>query len=276
VIAYGAHISTRSDWGVTNSAVNITGSPYHNYVVDFPGANGGSRDLQLSATAVLFPANIIIEKTVVNFFGQTSGGQSFGFTSSGALFPGTTFSLTDLIAEPVLTPGHPLEDRVGGTIESADIRSFGSGNLITVTENPPPATWSFVAITCTSVNGTSNNTINSGTRTVSIQLEEGELVKCTFHNVQLTPSAAPASISGRAVDSFGNGIGGARVTVVDAQTGDTFSAITSPFGYYTIEGTEIDNFYVMTISHKRYTFADDTRSFTLRDNLTGVDFVANP
>src|SRR5687767_9205795 len=48
VIAYGSHISTRSDWGLANSAVNISGSPYHNYVVDFPGANGGSRDLQLS------------------------------------------------------------------------------------------------------------------------------------------------------------------------------------------------------------------------------------
>jgi hypothetical protein len=276
VIAYGSHISTREDWGLANSAVNITGSPYHNFVVDFPGANGGSRDLQLSATAVLFPANVIIEKTVLNFFNQTSGGQSFAFTGSAALFGSSTFNLMDLVAEPILTPGHPFADRRGGTIESADIRSFGSTNLVIVSENTPPAGWSLAGITCTTVNGTANNTITLGTRTVSIQLEEGEVVTCSFHNVQLTPTAAPASISGRAVDSFGNGIGGARVSVVDAQTGDTFSAITSPFGYYTIEGTEIDNFYVMTISHKRYVFADDTRSFTLRDNLTGVDFVANP
>jgi hypothetical protein len=131
-------------------------------------------------------------------------------------------------------------------------------------------------ITCTSINGTNNNTFNFGARQVSIQLEEGELVRCKFHNTQLQPSAAPASISGRAVNSLGAGIGGARITVVDAQSGSTFVAITNPFGYYTIEGTEVENFYIMTISHKQYTFADDTRSFTLHDNLTGVDFVANP
>jgi hypothetical protein len=273
VLAYGSHISTRTDWGLLNSAVNITGSPYHNYVVDFPGANGGSRDLQLSATAVIFPANIIIEKTVVNFFLQTSGGESFGFTSSVGLFPGTTFSLVDTVAEPYSAT---LSLREGGEILSSNITSFGSGNLITVTEDAPPSSWSLAGITCTSVNGTNNNSINTGSRSVSIQLEEGELVNCKFHNSQLTPTAAPASISGRAVDSFGTGIGGARITVTNAQTGDTFVATTNPFGYYMIEGTEVENFYIMTISHKRYVFADDTRSFTLLDNLTGVDFVANP
>ena len=63
---------------------------------------------------------------------------------------------------------------------------------------------------------------------------------------------------------------------MDAQTGELSSAITNPFGYYTVVGTEVGNFYVMTIAHRRYTFADDTRSFSLHDNLVGVDFVANP
>ena len=29
VIAWGGHISTRTDWGAANSAINISGSPYH-------------------------------------------------------------------------------------------------------------------------------------------------------------------------------------------------------------------------------------------------------
>jgi hypothetical protein len=273
VLAYGSHISSRRDWGFLNSAINISGSPYHNFIAGFPGSNSGNRDLQLSAEAVIFPAIIQIEKTVVNFFLQTSGGQPFGFTSSAALFPGTTFSLTDTIAEPY---SEDVADRLGGTILSSDIVLFGSGNLITVSEDTPPTGWSLSDITCGSLGGTNNNTITLGTRSVSIQLEEGELVRCSFHNVQFAPSAAPASISGRAVDSFGNGIGGARITVMDAQSGTIYSAITSPFGYYTIEGTEVENFYTMTISHKRYTFADDTRTFTLHDNLTGMDFIANP
>ena len=191
VLAYGSHISTRLDWGLLNSAINISGSPYHNYIVDFPGSNQGNRDLQLSADAVIFPAFIQIEKTIVNFFLQTSGGQSFGFTSTGgALFgvaPGSsTFSLVDGVAEP-FSP--TLTDRVGGTIVSLGITSFGSGSQITVTENPPPSGWSLAGITCISVGGTANNTITPPS--VSIQLEEGELVKCSFHNTQLQPSAAP-------------------------------------------------------------------------------------
>jgi hypothetical protein len=270
VIAYGSHISSRSDWGLLNSAVNISGSPYHNYVVAFPGANGGSRDLQLSATAVIFPAFITIEKTVVTLALETSSTFQFGFTSSVGVFPGTSFTLVDNIAEPFPDP------RVGGTINSVGITNFGSGNLITVTENNYSPTWTLASISCSSIGGTNNNTINPGARSVAIQLEEGESVKCTYNNTQLQPSAAPASVSGRAVDSFGTGIGGARITVMDAQSGNVYGAITNPFGYYSVEGLEVGNFYVMTISHKRYEFADNTRTFSLQDDITGVDFVANP
>ncbi len=270
VIAYGAHISTRSDWGVANSAVNISGSPYHNFVVDFPGANSGSRDLQLSASAVIFPAFITIEKTVVTPDLQTTSTFQFGFTSSQALFPGTTFSLVDNVAEPFPDP------RAGATIDSLGITSFGSGNTVTVTENNYSPTWTLAGITCSSVGGTNNNTITVGLRNVVIQLEEGEYVHCRFDNTQLQPSAAPATISGRAVDSFGNGIGRAKIVVMDAHNGELYNAITNPFGYYTVQGTQTGSFYIMTISHKEFVFADDTRSFTLHDNLSGVDFIANP
>jgi hypothetical protein len=103
--------------------------------------------------------------------------------------------LVDNVAEP-FSP--TLTDRRGGTIDSLGIVSFGSGNLITVTENTPPSGWSLAGITCINVGGTANNTIDEPSRSVSIQLEEGELVKCSFHNTQLQPSAAPATISGRA------------------------------------------------------------------------------
>ena len=34
VLAWGGHISTRKDWGATNSAISISGSPYHTNLVD--------------------------------------------------------------------------------------------------------------------------------------------------------------------------------------------------------------------------------------------------
>jgi hypothetical protein len=275
VIAYGSHISTRSDWGLLNSAINISGSPYHNYVVDFPGANSGNRDLQLSAEAVIFPAFITIEKTVVtqDVPPGTTSTFVFGFTSSAALFPSTSFTLVDNVAEP-FSP--VLTDRMGGTVQSSGISLFGSGNAITVTENDYSPIWSLAGITCTSTGGVNNNTISTGTRSVSIVLEEGEYVKCSFHNTQLQPTAAPAIVSGRVVDSFGTGIGGARLVLTDAQSGNSFAAVTNSFGYYSIEGVEIGNFYVLSVSHKRFTFSDNTRAFTLNEDLAGMDFVANP
>jgi hypothetical protein len=272
VIAYGAHISTRSDWGLLNSAINISGSPYHNFVVDFPGANGGSRDLQLAAAAVIFPARVTVVKTVAtNLPGFPPGTTStfeFDFMSS-ANFGVTSFSLIDNV-----------EGAGGGSIASPNITLFGSGNSITVTEADYSASgWSLAGLLC--VNDSdglphAGSVENLGTRTTVVTLAEGDFVTCTFHNSQFAPTAAPASVSGRVTDSFGVGIGGARISMSDAQSGNTWSVITNPFGFYTIEGPEAGNFYIMSISHKRYNFADDTRTFTLNEDLVGMDFVANP
>jgi hypothetical protein len=78
------------------------------------------------------------------------------------------------------------------------------------------------------------------------------------------------------MDSFGNGIGGARLSITDAQTGDTWTTISSPFGYYTLVGPEAGNFYIITIASKRYSFVDDTRTLTLNEDVVGYDWVANP
>jgi hypothetical protein len=154
----------------------------------------------------------------------------------------------------------------------------GTDNVFTFTEDismfPVNQNWSYQSTVCiedVSTTGTVN--IPNG-KTVVVNPEE--TVVCTVHNTQLSPSAAPATISGRTVDSFGFGISGSRITVMNAATGETFLATTNPFGYYTIDRTEVGNFYIMTVSHKRYVFADNTRSFTLNENLAGVDFIANP
>ena len=275
VIAYGAHISTRVDWGINNSAIAINGSPYHNFVVDFPGANGGSRDLQLAASAVVFPARVTIIKAVTTLgFGGPPGSTStfeFDFTSSGNL-GATGFTLID---------NQPGAGGGGTASQSfADLILFGAANSITVQEVNYLPNWTLANLTCVEDPGglpqSDNSTTNLGTRTATIVLEEGEFVTCTFFNTQLVPTAAPATVSGRVVDSFGGGIGNARISMTDVQTGLGWSVLTNPFGYYTIEGPEVGNFYMMTVSHKRYRFADGTRMFTLNEDLVGMDFIANP
>jgi hypothetical protein len=270
VIAYGSHISTRSDWGLANSAVNISGSPYHNFVVDFPGANGGSRDLQLSASAVIFPAFLKIIKSVTTFDLGTSSTVQFFFHATTGFSPSNDFSLVD--------------DDGGAGVDNTQSNNFtlatGQTQVITVNERtdlfPTGQNWSLNFISCVESVSTTGSTISNGLATATITLQPEEAVVCTFNNTQLQPSAAPASISGRVVDSFGFGIANARITVLDSANGSTRYAISNPFGYYTIEDLAVGNFYFMNVSHKRYQFADDTRTFTIQDDLTGVDFIANP
>ena len=40
VLAWGGHISTRTDWGADNSAVSISGSPYHTRLGGLDGSGG--------------------------------------------------------------------------------------------------------------------------------------------------------------------------------------------------------------------------------------------
>ena len=117
--------------------------------------------------------------------------------------------------------------------------------------------------------------VNSGKSTL-FNLLEGNRVTCTFSNSNLRATAAPASVSGRVVDSFGNVVSKARISVVDAENGSTRVVMTSPVGYYTIDQLDSGRFYIMTVSAKGYKFADNTRSFTLTDSLADMDFVANP
>ena len=271
VLAFGGHIGTRLAWGIEGSAISLPGSPYHMRI-----AGGGGADRSLKVSAVTFPAVITVIKEVTTLDtppNNTTSTFAFSFTQTQNAVA-TPFTLIDDVVGG--GGGNPLSTNA---TEIFTALNFGVDNTMTVTEASYSA-WTLSYIDCTETSGglpnLENSTTNLGTRTASLILEEGEIVVCRFGNTQFQPTAAPASISGRTVDSFGNGISSSRITVTNAQTGETFYAITNPFGYYTIEGPEVGNFYIMTVSNKRYTFADSMRTFTLDDNLYDMDFIANP
>src|SRR5262249_46224593 len=87
VLAWDGHIATRQNWGLDNSAVSISGSPYHMRLVDLDGT-GGNQDRSLSAGAVIFPASITIIKDA-----DVTGPTSFPF--DGSPLPLSNFSLVD-------------------------------------------------------------------------------------------------------------------------------------------------------------------------------------
>ena len=230
----------------------------------------GGQDRSLKLDAVIFPGSVKIIKLVTNLNLTYSSVFSFGFTSS-ANFGTTSFSLID--SDPA---------QFGGASQTnSNVLLFGAANTITVTELPTPGgIYSLGGLNCVETAGglpnILNTTVNFATSTASIIVEEGESITCTFSSTQLIPSAALASITGRVLTADGSGIRGARLVLTDVNTGEVRYATSSSFGYYDFSELTVENFYVLTISSKRYSFLNDSRSFTLNGDLSDVDFVTSP
>jgi uncharacterized repeat protein (TIGR01451 family) len=165
VLAWGGHIASRLDWGAGNSASTISGSPYHQRLIDLDGS-GGNQDRSLSADAVISPASITIIKDAV-----PNSAQDFGFTETGGLTP-ATFILDD-----------DADATRSNTQSYTGIFTF---TTYTFTETTV-AGWDLTGRTCSVVNpngGTQN--LAFGASGISIALKEGEDVTCTFTNTQQT------------------------------------------------------------------------------------------
>jgi Prealbumin-like fold domain len=159
VLAWAGHISSRADWGLNNSAVAISGSPYHTRLINLDGA-GGNQDRSLSADAVIFPGSITVIKDAT-----PNGPTSFSFTGSPA--PLSNFSLVD--------DGTSANTQVFGNIKNFQ--------TYTVNETPIPSGWAFDAISC-SVTSPNGGSFSTSSTTTTINMHEGENYTCTYTNHQ--------------------------------------------------------------------------------------------
>jgi hypothetical protein len=158
-------------------------------------------------------------------------------------------------------------------IAFSNLTKFGSGNRVTVMEDAS-APYSLTSITCTSNGtGTENNTINVPVRFATIQLEPGEAVVCTFVNSITT--AANVRLGGRVTDAVGTPVSRASVTVQNLSNGETQTVATNSFGFYSFDGLPSGESYVVTVSHRRYTFSNGSQIFTLSDAVENLDFIAD-
>ncbi len=210
------------------------------------------------------PAAVTIVKRVHLLDGGTASITSFPFS---ALNLGqANFSLVDNDSLPA--------DR----LTNAGIYSYGAANTITVTEAPVSG-WILSSISCTETPGdglphTQNTTVDLGSRTANVVVEQGESVTCVYDSQQLQPSAATVTITGRVVTQSGRGIRGVRLSLLNVNTGNTRVVSTNSFGYYRFTELPAANFYILTvIADKRYTFPESSRAFTLDDDLAADDFI---
>ncbi|HEY0461252.1 MAG TPA: carboxypeptidase-like regulatory domain-containing protein [Pyrinomonadaceae bacterium] len=251
------------DWSSTRSitAVIVKGGPEANVYAYDPAAFGdrglstpANRDI--SHIDVCFgppTASITIIKDA-----QPNSTQSFSFTATGQA--NQNFSLVD---NGVVGP-----DR----IQFTNLNGFGAAHTVTVTEGAS-APFSLMQINCTSSGGVQNNNVNVPARFVTIQLEPGESVVCTFINAVTT--AAHVSASGKVADAFGNPISRARVTIQNTSNGETQTVLTNTFGEYLFEDLPAGSLYIVSVSHKRYVFSQGTQFLNLNDAVESLNFTAD-
>jgi CSLREA domain-containing protein len=92
----------------------------------------------------------------------------------------------------------------------------------------------------------------------------------------LAPTSAEASISGRVTTANGNGIRNAIVKLTGGRLTEPRYVATGAFGSYVFDGLAVGETYLIQVSAKRFRFAQPSRIFTLQDNVTDMDFTANP
>ncbi|HEX8736054.1 MAG TPA: carboxypeptidase-like regulatory domain-containing protein [Pyrinomonadaceae bacterium] len=86
------------------------------------------------------------------------------------------------------------------------------------------------------------------------------------------PTAGQSAVYGKAVDSSGRGISRAQITITNAATQETRTALTNGFGNFRFDSLTAGNLYVVTIQHKRYNFKPSTQAFELLDDKDDVNF----
>jgi len=89
-----------------------------------------------------------------------------------------------------------------------------------------------------------------------------------------SPAAAQAvSVNGRILTAAGQGIGNARVTLVDSNNSSRVT-YSSAMGWYVFDNIAAGGTYTIQIRAKRYNFTPQT--MLINDNLSNVDFMADP
>lgn len=92
-----------------------------------------------------------------------------------------------------------------------------------------------------------------------------------FWQPNFAPTSATASLGGRVLTDTGAGLRNAMVTLTDS-SGVSRWTITGSLGYYTIEGVDTGETYIVQVDSKRFLFSP--RILTVQDDVASVDFTA--
>ncbi|KXK00013.1 MAG: hypothetical protein UZ17_ACD001002287 [Acidobacteria bacterium OLB17] len=139
-------------------------------------------------------------------------------------------------------------------------------------------------ITQSVIAGGGNTTSSGGTFTLSgttgqpAAFNSGEapyILRGGFWQAELETTAAEVAVAGRILTANGAGIKNVIVTLTTAN-GTTFRTLSSSFGYYRFDGLQAGETCIISIASRRFTFSTTTRTVTLNDSVSDLDFTALP
>ncbi|PYS87555.1 MAG: hypothetical protein DMF62_12120, partial [Acidobacteria bacterium] len=90
----------------------------------------------------------------------------------------------------------------------------------------------------------------------------------------LAPTAANATVSGRAVNAIGRGLVNVSIVLSDIEGRTVGTARTNSFGYFTVFNVPAGADYVIMARSKRFQFDPSSYIVAVKDNVTDVLFVA--
>jgi len=92
----------------------------------------------------------------------------------------------------------------------------------------------------------------------------------------LGPTAGNASVSGRVTTADGRGMRNAVLTLTGDSLRTPLVTRTRAFGYYSFDGLQAGETYIVTIDSRNYTFGTPSQVLNLTGSLTDVNFQAEP
>lgn len=131
---------------------------------------------------------------------------------------------------------------------------------------PAGTGWDLSMNTSSSALGISDNNVIVGTGVFNGQVRAYAMI----------PVVSNVSVGGRISTANGQGIRDARVTISGGNLPAPVTVRTGTFGYYNFDGLQSGQTYTITVSTKRYTFAQPTRMVTPQANVSDFDFTAAP
>ncbi|MEK0431720.1 MAG: hypothetical protein RL139_1524 [Gemmatimonadota bacterium] len=210
LLLVGAHIARTKDWS-GGGATQVPGSPYHLGLVSINGISTGSMDLQLQANAVVPTSRVTLIKRSVDGVGE------FRFIRTGG------GDANPIPAIFTMTTGTP-----GTASSGADTLVFEDVPIGTqvITEDLQ-GRWLLTELAC--VDPTGNSSTSLATRAITLVVDAGDDIVCTFTNTDAGEiRVVKMTIGGDSTFSFtptGFGAGAFTLTTVGGTMDTTFSNI---------------------------------------------------